>query len=181
MQLGKLPPHGKIPDKIIEYLGGYFSFTEQLKLGGTGSVRFVYELGIEEFDDIKKMSSGLDFISIELLQEGLVFRLNKQSQFRFCALRYKELKQIDFITEKTTDFVGRSKQITYEANIYFKISKSQFRLRLVNCNYKKGLAFFHKSPIKYYCNFSTVKRTYISNNRNSSLLQLLLYFLFSGD
>lgn len=180
MKLGKLPPHGKIPDKIAEYLGGYFSFTEQLKLGGTGSVRFVYELGIEAFDDIKKLSSGLDFVSIELLREGLVFRLNKQSQFRFCALRYEELRQIDFITEKTTHLSGSSKQTTYEASICFNLRESLFKLRLTTCHYKKGLAFFHKSPIEEYCNFSTVKKIDFSN-KDYTLLSLLIYFLFGGD
>ena len=96
MKLIKTQPGGvlSLGEKI--YFGGPYSFWEKLKMKGIGSPKMVYDSGIEEFDEEDTGVGGeVSFVSMEVLKNGLIIRLNRNNRHRSVGIRLTDIEKIN--------------------------------------------------------------------------------------
>ena len=86
-------------EEIYSSLGGKYSLWERLKRKRIGSPRMFYSKGNEEIDALQALASNEILINIELLKEGVLFRIAERTNTYFIPFRKKEIKSIELIRE----------------------------------------------------------------------------------
>jgi hypothetical protein len=117
-------------DKIATYLGGKYSFMDSLLMGGTGSVRIVYQRGLPEFDTIASLNTDLPFCNFEMHRKGFSIRLIKRGKGQILGIRSSDIFEISFVTTPIRTRVRRSIVVrhkgvliitTSECTVFFEV------------------------------------------------------------
>lgn len=91
-------PSGELSKSEKAFFGGTYGFWAQLRQGGVGSAKLIYESGIPAFDALDRgVENEVAFVTFELLRNGLVLRLNRNQRLRCVGIRLSELKYIDLV------------------------------------------------------------------------------------
>ncbi len=157
MQVINLSQDGQLRHRDICYLGGCFSWMEVIRMGGVGSSKFIYESGVDGFDQLKEVTTASNYVSLDLHKEGLAIRFKKQNDFKACLLRYDDIEEIKVISQRIRVFRmymesfmryrGRPK-IVHQANIDVLLLTGTIKLKLQPTYYNTGIDFMKKSTIK---------------------------------
>ena len=153
MRVIDLSEDGQLLQRDISYLGGSFNWFEMLKLRGIGSSKFIYDSGIEGFDQLKEIATASDYVSLELLKEGLVIRFKKQNDFKACLLRYDAVKEISVVSQKVKVRYRGRERIVHQADVEVQLATTEFRLKLHPAYYDAGIEFLKKQPLNKCCRF----------------------------
>jgi len=73
--------NGSIPGKEIGELGGSYSFSESIRMRGTGTPAIYYVSGLDRFDKNKIIDKNILRCSFELYKKGILFRVNSNQNF----------------------------------------------------------------------------------------------------
>ena len=79
MMLFNTTYHEKDDVKLMnDLVGKAFSFFESIKMGGTGSKRFIIDSASQNFNDVLKTLSELNYSNIELRPKGVIVHFTQQ-------------------------------------------------------------------------------------------------------
>lgn len=116
MKILKTKKGGELTESEKDYLGGEFSVLEKLKNKGSGSNRFIYHKGLDEFDSLKRGVEGeIVFVNLELFKNGLVLRANCNQRTRSIGYKLNELTSISMI--------GFRIQVRYHIIFWFYLNR----------------------------------------------------------
>lgn len=161
-----LDSSAQLPEKYAQYVGKTFPFFDRLKMGGTGSIRMIYLKGLNTFDEMTDLSTSLQYVSMELRQQGFVIRYSKKNIYKACLVKYNELENISIVSQKIRIYYKGRPKIIHEAVIVFKLKDISFCLGLLPIFYKAGIAFFRKQPLRKHCHFEM--KEYIKELQNDN-------------
>ena len=153
MQIINLSHDGQLKQREIDYLGGNFGWLAVLRMGGIGSSKFIYESGIEGFDQLKELTTASNYINLELLKEGLAIRFKKQNSFKACLLLYDAIKEILVVSQKILVYYRGQPKIVHQADIDIVLTTGVIKLKLHPTYYEAGMDFLKKNIIKGRCKF----------------------------
>jgi hypothetical protein len=125
-------------DKVATYLGGKYSFMDSLLMGGTGSVRIVYQRGLLEFDKIASLNTDLPFCNFEMYRQGFSIRLIKKGQGQILGIRSSDIFEILFVTTPIRIRVRSRSVVRHKGVLIVKLS---------------GCPVFFEVPQVYYVSF----------------------------
>lgn len=126
-------------DSIIEinrYLGGECSFHQAVKLGGIGSIKIIYEKGINEFDSVSELNKDLNYCSFQRFKNGIAVFMIKKGIGSTIAFRFSEIMKIRLditpirIRRRFFNKIVHKadlKILTRDAQIDFKVQTSSFK------------------------------------------------------
>lgn len=86
-------------EEIYSSLGGKYSLWERLKRKRIGSPMMFYSKGNEEIDALQALASNEILINIELLKEGVLFRIAERTNIYFIPFRKEEIIAIGLIRQ----------------------------------------------------------------------------------
>lgn len=142
--------------KIVDYLGGEFSFVATLLRGGTGSVRIVYTGGVSEFDNIASLDSSLAFCNLQFCKEGFVIRLIKKGIGQIIGIKFSELQRLFFLTTPIRIQMRGRIVIRYKADVVIDCGKERIFFQVQQVNYKSFKNYvsrnFRKEIIEWQVN-----------------------------
>lgn len=153
-----------LEEEDLERYGGRYSFLEQLRLGGVGSAKVVYESGIIAFDEIcQRLSQEPCSISFELLKKGLIIRLYSNHHIRAVGVL---LRDIEFINFRGTEVAVQQRgmglfknKIRREGKLWIITQSGAIVVTYVSPqNYNSVKAFFEKKPFQGLFNSSIEKK-----------------------
>lgn len=153
MQIINLPYDGQLSSRHIKHLGGNFNWLEILKLQGIGSSKFIYDSGIEAFDQLKELTTATNIVNLEILKGGLVIRFKKQNIYQGCLLHYDEIDEISVVSQRLRVIYNGREKIVHQAEINVQLNATGFKLMLIPSYYADGLKFLNKEPLRKYCRF----------------------------
>ena len=87
-------------ERIYTSLGGQYSFWERLQNGGVGSPMIYYTSGNSQLDKLQALASDELRINMELLKEGVLFRIAERTNAYFIPIHQSAIK--DLILRKDT-------------------------------------------------------------------------------
>lgn len=122
--------------KIVDYLGGEFSFLATLLRGGTGSVRIVYTAGVTEFDDVASLNSSLPFCNLELCKDGFAIRLIKKGIGKIIGVKFSELRRLVFTTTPIRTRIRGRIVIRYKADVVIQSIEEEIFFQVQQVHYK---------------------------------------------
>lgn len=153
MQKINLPYDGQLSSRHIKYVGGKFNWLQILNLGGIGSSKFIYDSGIEAFDQLKELTTAANIVSLEILKGGLVVRFKKQNVYQACLICYNEVDEISVVSQRLRAIYNGREKIVHQAEVNVRLSDTEFKLRLIPSYYLDGIEFLNKNPLNKYCRF----------------------------
>ena len=122
--------------KIVDYLGGEFSFVATLLRGGTGSVRIVYTTGVSEFDDVASLDSSLPFCNLQFCKEGFAIRLIKKGIGQIIGIKFSELERLVFFTTPIRTRLRGRIVIRYKAYVVIECLTKRISFQVQQVHYK---------------------------------------------
>ena len=152
MKRVNIKPGGILAPSEKAYFGGSFSLWEKLKMKGIGSPKMVYESGIEEFDEEDTGVGGeVSFVSMEVLKNGLIIRLNRNNRHRSVGIRLTDLEKIKLTAIRIKRLLSRKEdgntKIVHRGELEIRdIHQHEFRFQVMVAEFKLVLEFFHKPP-----------------------------------
>ncbi|AHM59333.1 hypothetical protein D770_05330 [Flammeovirgaceae bacterium 311] len=153
VQVINLSHDGQLKQSQIDYLGGNFGWLAVLRMGGVGSSKFIYESGIEGFDQLKELTTASNYINLELLKKGLAIRFKKQNSFKACLLRYDGIKVISVVSQKILVYYRGRPKIVHQADIDIVLNTGIIKVKLHPTYYEAGMDFLKKNILKGRCKF----------------------------
>lgn len=176
MQIINLPYDGKLSSRHIKHLGGKFYWLEILKLRGIGSSKFIYDSGIEAFDQLKELTTTTNIVNLEIFKGGLVIRFKKQNVYQACLLRYNEIDEISVVSQRLRVIYNGREKIVHQAEIDVQLNATGFKLMLISSYYADGIEFLYKEPLRKYCRFEML----LEILEEESLDAGKIFFLMNG-
>ena len=131
--------------KIVNYLGGEFSFLATLFRGGTGSVRIVYTSGVAEFDDVASIDSSLPFCNIQLCKDGFAIRLIKKGIGQIIGVKFSELQRLVFTTTPIRTRIRGRIVIRYKAEVVIQSIEEKIFFQVQQVHYKSFKSYVSRN------------------------------------
>jgi hypothetical protein len=152
MKTVNIKPGGILPPSEKTYFGGPFSFWEKLRMKGIGSPKMVYESGIAVFDEEDTGVGGeVSFVSMEVLKNGLIIRLNRNNRHRCAGIRLTDIENIRLTAIGIQRLLKRKQdnetKIVYRGELEIRdIHQQIFRFQVMVAEFQLVLDFFYKPP-----------------------------------
>lgn len=171
--------NGELRTKDIKYFGGKYSFWENLRTGGIGSTKIIYDSGIEEFDKLKRNITGeIGFVNFELLKNGLILRLNINQRFCCLGMKLSELEAINLIAYRIAIEVERygiiETKIVHRGDLEIMSSSGGVKFSVIVREFKSIVNYFKKDEFRGKFNFSI--STNPSEEDYSYIEEIIEYF-----
>ena len=145
---------GILPPSEKAYFGGPFSFLERIKMNGVGSPKLRYDSGISEFDEEDKGVFGeACFVSMEVMKNGLIFRLNRNNRHRCVGIRLTDIDNIKLTAFRIEALLGGKRhdqtKIVHRGALSLRTKDQQaFDFQVTVPEFSLLLEFFQKSPFQ---------------------------------
>lgn len=156
MRILEIIENGVLSIEDTEYFGGRFSLWENLKRGGVGSPKIIYQSGIEEFDKIKRNVEGeIGFVNFELMKNGLILRLNINQRMRCVGLRLDEIEAINLVAYRiAVTGIGKNKSKNiFRGELELLDSGNSMKFLVHERDFKGLKNFFQKDELADKFNF----------------------------
>ena len=96
MRAVKTNQAGQLLKSELKAYGGAYNFWEKFVNNGVGSSKVIYDEGLEPCDAMDRGVAGeISFVSFELLNNGLLLRLNLNQRTACIGLMLTEIEQIN--------------------------------------------------------------------------------------
>ena len=125
-----------------------FSPTEKFDLKGVGSPRIIYQVGIKDFDYVKKESTSLFYINFELCKNGIIIRSNRTNDRRKIFLNYSDIIEFHVLTKRYKVFAYYKWWLKYDGSLNIKMTNTCITCHIPQVYYKPFMKFLNKSWIK---------------------------------
>lgn len=137
----------------LEYYGGKYSFTESLKISGTGATKLIYKNGISEIENsITSKGNDFIFINLELLKNGLLLRTNLNHNIKCFGLRLDEIEDLNLTAFKVQIRVRKFgvyvTKIVHRGELEIKDSNSSIKLLILVKDFKSFIKYLNKPKLK---------------------------------
>lgn len=152
----KIYRSGGLHKREIKYYGGEYSFFEKIKKGGIGSSKIVYESGISEFDKLDRgVENELSYVNFELLQNGLIFRLNRNQRIKCLGIKLNEIKSISLIAYRIEIKKRNRRKMVHRGDLEIvDIEGNAKQFRVLTREFKETVNFFQRKELADKFNYS---------------------------
>ena len=142
LKIVQLKNNGRLTIKDKEYFGGKYSFIQRIKMNGVGSPKVIYKSGIPYFDELSSfVENEVPFVNFELMQNGLLIRLNRNQKTRIVGFRLDEILMVKYFKTQNDD------NVTAQQLRITTVNEDQLQFRVVTQNIKTIKEFFCKNPL----------------------------------
>lgn len=154
----KFDLNSNIKTDEIDSLGGRYKFWNRLRKS-TGSSKFIYVSGIEEFDQtMRGVNAELGFVNLELLKEGLVIYYNINQRLAAVGIELNEVRQIELISYRieirVRQFTKYVKKIVHRGELKIIDSSHCAEFRVTASQFKKIINYLSRDEFEQYFNYS---------------------------
>ena len=140
-------------DNDLDYYGGKYSFSESLKINGTGSTKVIYKNGISDIDNsITSKGNDFIFINLELLKNGLLLRTNLNQNIKCFGLKLDEIETLKLTAFKVQIRVKKFgvyvTKIVHRGELEIKDSDNCIKLLILVKDFKSFTKYLNKPKLK---------------------------------
>jgi len=128
---------------IDELVGKAFSFFESMKMGGVGSKRFIIEGASQNFKNVLKTFSEINYSNIELRPKGIIVHFTQQLNRYAWAIPYYKLT---VYSTETFSIYSDSASLKFKKNKLYASNKDFIKKMLDRKSlYLKKINFYDRS------------------------------------